>query len=60
MGLNPDVTSIQGYTLVNHTGSLVDCEFCLIIQVTMFVLYNLLDTQILKTWTELATLVPLI
>ncbi|KAG1740436.1 uncharacterized protein EDB91DRAFT_1282289 [Suillus paluster] len=58
-GLGPDVAKPHGHTLVHYAGSLVGCDFRLISQVAVFVLYDMLETKILDAWAALCVLVPL-
>lgn len=59
-GLGPDIASLRGATLVQYAGSLVGRDFWILIQVALFVLYDLLDKKILGAWAALAVLVPLV
>ncbi|KAG2354321.1 hypothetical protein BDR07DRAFT_1548776 [Suillus spraguei] len=59
-GLGPNVAKPHGHTLVHYAGSLVGRDFCLISQVAVFVLYDMLETKILDAWAALCVLVPLL
>lgn len=59
-GLDPSISSLRGETLVQYAGSLVGRDFRIIVQVALFVLYDLLDVKILDAWAALTALVPLI
>ncbi|KAH7911093.1 hypothetical protein BJ138DRAFT_1151546 [Hygrophoropsis aurantiaca] len=59
-GLGPDISKLRGHTLVQYAGSLVGRDFRLISQVAVFVLYDLLNRNILDAWAALCTLVPLV
>lgn len=59
-GLDPDIKAAQGNTLIQYAGSLVGRDFRLIVQIAIFVLYDLLPAEILAAWAALCQLVPLI
>lgn len=55
-----DVPPLAGHTLVTYSGSLTGRDFRIIAQVAPFVLYDMLDKDLLECWAALAMLVPLI
>lgn len=55
-----DLPQLAGHTLVTYSGSLTGRDFRIIAQVAPFVLYDMIDKDLLECWTALATLVPLI
>ena len=59
-GLDPSVGALNGDTLVQHAGSLVGCDFRIIAQVAIFVLYDLLPSKMLDAWAALGALMPLV
>lgn len=59
-GLDPSVSALRGQTLVQYSGSLVGRDFKILQQVAIFVLYDLLDSDIIEAWAALANLGPLI
>ncbi|KZS88916.1 hypothetical protein SISNIDRAFT_417595, partial [Sistotremastrum niveocremeum HHB9708] len=59
-GLDPGLKSISGQTYVKYAGSLVGRDFRVIGQVAPFVLYDLLPAPILKAWSALSNLIPLV
>ena len=58
-GLDPSIGTLNGNTFIQYVGSLVGRDFRVIAQITVFVLYDLLSSKILKAWTALATLMTL-
>lgn len=56
LGISP----LSGTTLVTYAGSLTGRDFRVIAQVAPFVLYDLLDKDILACWNALGMLVPLV
>jgi hypothetical protein len=59
-GLHPDIAALAGSTLVQYSGSLVGRDFRIISQAAIFALYDLLDSNIVRAWSALCTLVPVI
>lgn len=57
-GLN--ISPIAGETLVNYAGSLTGRDFRVIAQVAPFVIYDLVEDNILDAWVSLSKLVPMI
>ncbi|KAG5652758.1 hypothetical protein H0H81_003845 [Sphagnurus paluster] len=56
LGISP----LSGSTLVTYAGSLTGRDFRAIAQVAPFVLYDLLDKDLLACWNALGVLVPLV
>jgi hypothetical protein len=54
------IPPLSGETLVTYAGSLVGRDFRAIAQVAPFVLYDLLDKDLLEVWSALAEVVPLV
>ncbi|KAI0309567.1 hypothetical protein OF83DRAFT_1296195 [Amylostereum chailletii] len=59
-GLGPEIASLVGHTLVQYAGSLVGRDFRIIIQIAVFVLYDIVEPDVLAAWVALCRLVPLI
>ena len=53
-------SKISSKTLVQYSGSLTGRDFCIIVQVAPFVLYDLVPLECFKAWLALSILVPLI
>jgi hypothetical protein len=53
-GLGPNDSRLSGQTLVQYSGSLVGCDFCIIIQLAIFTLYDILLPKIFESWTALS------
>lgn len=53
-GLHPDLTLLNGKTLVQYAGSLVGRDFRHIVQVAPFVLHDLVDIRVYEAWLALA------
>ena len=56
LGLSP----LYGKTYVQFAGSLVGRDFCIIVQIAPFVLYDLVPDLCYEAWIALSYLVPLI
>lgn len=54
------IPPLSGSTLVTYAGSLTGRDFCAIAQVAPFVLYDLLEKDLLEAWNALGILVPLV
>ncbi|RDB16192.1 hypothetical protein Hypma_003108 [Hypsizygus marmoreus] len=57
-GLN--VPALSGSTLVTYAGSLTGRDFRIVAQVAPFVLYDLLEKDLLECWKAIGILVPLV
>ncbi|KAG6888271.1 hypothetical protein C0992_009086 [Termitomyces sp. T32_za158] len=57
-GLN--ISPLSGPTLVTYAGSLTGRDFRVIAQVAPFVLYDLLEKDLLDCWNALGVLIPLV
>ncbi|EGO31054.1 hypothetical protein SERLADRAFT_364786 [Serpula lacrymans var. lacrymans S7.9] len=56
LGISP----LTGKTLVQYSGSLTGRDFCAIVQVAPFVIYDLVSKECMDTWVALSKLIPLI
>ena len=56
LGISP----LAGETLVNYAGSLTGRDFRAIAQVTPFIIYDLVPSDVFDAWVALSTLVPLL
>ncbi|EGO26560.1 hypothetical protein SERLADRAFT_407303 [Serpula lacrymans var. lacrymans S7.9] len=56
LGISP----LAGKTLVQYSGSLTGQDFCAIVQVAPFVIYDLVSKECMDTWVALSKLIPLI
>jgi hypothetical protein len=56
LGISP----LAGETLVNYAGSLTGRDFRAIAQVTPFVIYDMVPSDVFDAWIALSTLVPLL
>lgn len=54
------ISRLSGTTLVTYAGSLTGRDFRVIAQVAPFVLYDLLEKDLLECWNALGILVPLV
>ncbi|KAG6827061.1 hypothetical protein H0H92_013352 [Tricholoma furcatifolium] len=54
------ISSLLCSILVTYTGSLAGRNFRIVAQVAPFVLYNLLEKDILECWNDLGALIPLV
>ncbi|KAG6808386.1 hypothetical protein H0H92_004302, partial [Tricholoma furcatifolium] len=54
------ISSLSGSTLVTYAGSLTGRDFRIVAQVAPFVLYDLLEKDILECWNALGVLIPLV
>ena len=50
----------NGKTLVQYAKSLVGRDFCVVVQIAPFVLYDIIPAECYQTWLALSALVPLI
>jgi hypothetical protein len=51
---------LSGHTLVQYAGSLTGLDFCIIAQVSPYVLYDLVPAVCFDAWVSLSNLVPLL
>ncbi|EGO18368.1 hypothetical protein SERLADRAFT_412260 [Serpula lacrymans var. lacrymans S7.9] len=56
LGISP----LAGKTLGQYSGSLTGRDFCAIVQVAPFVIYDLVSKECMDTWVALSKLIPLI
>ncbi|KAH6876645.1 hypothetical protein BKA70DRAFT_1128177 [Coprinopsis sp. MPI-PUGE-AT-0042] len=54
------ISKIRGTTLVQYCGSLTGRDFRVVAQVAPFVLYDLVDEDLLAVWVSLSKIIPLI
>ena len=54
------ISQPAGETLVNYAGSLTGRDFRAIAQVTPFVIYDMVPSDVFDAWVALSTLVPLL
>jgi hypothetical protein len=52
------ISNLAGKTLINYAGSLTGRDFRAIAQVTPFVIYDLVSSDVYDAWVSLSTLVP--
>ena len=54
------ISQPAGETLVNYAGSLTGRDFRAIAQVTPFIIYDMVPSDVFDAWVALSTLVPLL
>jgi hypothetical protein len=54
------ISQLAEETLVNYAGSLTGRDFRAIAQVTPFVIYDMVSSDVFDAWVALSTLVPLL
>ena len=55
-----EISQLAGKTLVNYAGSLTGRDFRAIAQVTPFVIYDMVPSDVFDAWVSLSTLIPLL